>query len=74
MTEHTICYELLFDVKGLSKPSQALTIQLIRIIEKTQQLEADFRVLRYDTEEQKNKAGVAAIPQQIMKEVLTFIK
>ena len=50
MTEYTTYCELLFDVEDLSKPSQALTIPLIKIVDKAQQLEADFRVLRYDTE------------------------
>ena len=74
MTEHAIYCELSFNVKGSSKPSQALIIPLIRIIEKAQQLEADFRVLRYDTRVQKNEAEVADTPKQIMKEVPTFIK
>ena len=74
MIDHTTYCKLSFDVEGSSKLTQALIIPLIRVVEKAQQFEAAFRVIKYEAEVQVNESGVAISTSQIMKEILNFIK
>ena len=69
----TYC-KLLFEVQGLSKPTQVVQILLIRIVDKAQQFEAQFHMVKYLVSTQKNNVGVAVKLDQLMKEVPIFLK
>ena len=74
VTTFVTYYELSFEVQGSLKPIQAVQIPLIRIIDKVQQFDSQFRVIKYVVLVQTNKSGVAVKLDQVMKEVPLFIK
>ena len=51
-----------------------MQIPLIQIVDKAQQFESQFRVIKYKASVQTNASGVAVKPDQVMKEVPSFIK
>ena len=69
-----IYIELIFDMKGLSKPLNVLQILLSQVINKIIQFDPDLRILKCKAEVRKSNTGFAADVSLVLKKIHKFIK